>query len=58
MPEWVFQLAGIAGGAVAVYAGIRADLAALHAQVRHAAETADAAHRRLDNLMIGRRSVS
>lgn len=39
--------------AVAVYAGIRADLARLNAKADHAAHAADTAHRRIDDLTKG-----
>lgn len=39
--------------AVAVYAGIRADLARLNAKADHAAHAADTAHRRIDDLIKG-----
>lgn len=48
MPDWVWHLGTAIGAGVAVYAGIRADLAALKIQAEHAARTADAAHRRID----------
>lgn len=51
MPDWALQLLGYAGGAVAVYAGIRADLARLGAEVKSAAAMADKAHSRIDQLI-------
>lgn len=57
MPDWIFQALSVAGGAVAVYAGIRADLARLHERVRTAAEAASAAHRRIDGMLIERRGM-
>ncbi|WP_426303904.1 hypothetical protein ACN9MJ_12855 [Acidovorax facilis] len=51
MPEWVLQLLGYAGGAIAVYAGIRADLARLGAEVKNAAVAANKAHDRIDQLI-------
>lgn len=30
MPDWIFNVLGVAGVAVGVYAGIRVDLARLH----------------------------
>lgn len=44
---------GPVGAAVGVYAGIRADLAALRVTAAYAARSADAAHRRLDDCMRG-----
>lgn len=48
MPDWIWHLATAIGAGVGVYAGIRADLAALRVQAEHAARSADAAHRRID----------
>lgn len=48
MPEWVLQLAAMAGGGVATYAAIRADLATLHENLRHVEKATDEAHRRID----------
>jgi outer membrane murein-binding lipoprotein Lpp len=44
------QLLGYAGAAVAVYAGIRADLAALRAKIEHAHDDARLAHKRIDHM--------
>lgn len=44
MPEWLFQVAGYAASAAAIYAGIRADLARLHERV-------NGAHQRIDDMM-------
>lgn len=56
MPEWVLQLLGMAGGAVAVYAGIRADLSAVRVKAETAAAAAQEAHSRIDKLlMLGQR---
>lgn len=52
MPDWVLQLIGMAGAGVAVYAAIRADLAALHVKADAATKSADHAHQRLDNLLM------
>ena len=46
-------LLAIVGPALAVYAGIRADLARLNAKADHAAHAADTAHRRIDDLTKG-----
>ena len=50
-PEVLVQLLGPVGAAVAVYAGIRADLAALRVTAQEAREAAQLAHRRIDQLM-------
>lgn len=47
-PDWVWHLGSAIAAGVAVYAGIRADLAALRVKAEHAAQSADAAHRRID----------
>jgi hypothetical protein len=44
------QLLGVGGVAVGMYAGIRADLAALHVKADHAWQSAKQAHRRIDDL--------
>lgn len=38
------------GAGVGAYTAIRADLARIDAEVKHAASTADAAHRRIDKI--------
>lgn len=48
MSQELLQLLGMAGMAVGVYAGIRADLAALRAKIEHAHEDARLAHKRID----------
>lgn len=50
MPDWVLQALGYGGAMVTVYAGIRADLAALKVKAERAMESADSAHRRIDLL--------
>lgn len=50
MPEWLLQVLTAFGGAATVYAGIRADLAALKVKAEQAVKTADEAHRRIDNM--------
>lgn len=50
MPDWVLQVLGMAGVGVGVYAGIKADLAALHEKVKNADRAAQEAHRRLDDI--------
>lgn len=52
MPEWALQLAGYALGAAEIYAGIRADLAALRVKAEQAIGSASEAHRRIDGLLI------
>lgn len=52
MPDWIVQLMGMAGAGVAVYAGIRADLAYLRAKIEGAHESASLAHQRLDELFM------
>jgi len=46
------QALGYAGVCVAVYAGIKADLAALHVKVEQAIEAAKSAHERIDQIHI------
>jgi hypothetical protein len=48
MPDWVIQLAGMAGSAAAVYAGIRADIRGLHERVERALAASEKAHSRID----------
>lgn len=55
MPEWIFQLIGMAGTAAGIYAAIRADIAALHVKADMAQESAREAHQRID-AMLGRRT--
>ncbi len=50
MPEWLMQALGYAGVCVAVYAGIKADLASLHVKVEQAINTAEKAHDRIDQI--------
>lgn len=50
IPEWLMQLGGIVVGGAGLYAGIRADLAAMHAKIEAATNTAQSAHARIDNL--------
>lgn len=49
--ETIMQMLGMVGMAIGVYAGIRADLAALRAKIEHAHEDARLAHKRLDALV-------
>lgn len=53
MPDWLLQLLGIMGGSVGAYAAIRHDLGRLGAEVKNAAASADKAHSRIDQLIIG-----
>ena len=46
--EFLLQLLSMAGVGIGVYAGIRADLAALHVKVDNAVKAAERAHARLD----------
>jgi hypothetical protein len=46
------QALGYAGVCVAVYAGIKADLAALHVKCEQAIEAAKEAHKRIDQIHI------
>lgn len=57
MADWMLQLAGYVGAAAAVYAGIRADLAALRVKVEGATAAASSAHRRIDGLMVNSRGM-
>ena len=52
MPEWLLQVIGMLAGGVAVYAGIRADLAATKERAKNAHESAERAHIRIDGLML------
>jgi len=52
MPDWLMQALGYAGVCVAVYAGIKADLAALHVKCEQAIEAAKEAHKRIDQIHI------
>lgn len=47
-PDFILQLLAIAGVGVGVYAGIRADMAALHVRCEQAVKSAERAHVRLD----------
>lgn len=47
---FIIQLATAGAAAAAVYAGIRADLAALRVMANHASESAAEAHRRIDQM--------
>lgn len=51
MPEWALQLISAVGMGIGVYAGIRADIAALHVKADAARQAADLANRRIDGLM-------
>ena len=49
-PELIMQIIAGAGGAISVYAAIRADLATLHERTVNTAKVADRAHERIDEL--------
>jgi hypothetical protein len=51
MEAWT-QLLAILGGAVGVYAGIRADLARIHERVEVALKAVERAHVRIDDLIM------
>jgi len=51
IPEWIFQVIGMAATASAVYAGIKADLATLHNKADSAIFQAQKAHERIDHLL-------
>ncbi len=51
MPEWIFQIIGMVVTGIGVYAGIKADLAALHVKADMAHEAANQAHTRIDALL-------
>lgn len=50
MPEWFYQVAAIAAGAITGYAAIKADMARLHERASIALARADSAHASIDNL--------
>lgn len=54
MPEWGFQVLAMVFGAGTVYGAIRADLREIHERLRHAENTADEAHKRLDEVLLRR----
>lgn len=56
MPEWLSELLPVIGGAAAVYAAIRADLAYLRAKAEQAVASAESAHRRIDDFFQRRRA--
>lgn len=49
-PDFLLQVAVGLGGAVGVYAAIRADIARLGLLAQHAHESAAEAHRRIDRM--------
>lgn len=55
MPDWLMQLIGMTAGAGAVYAGIRADLAAVRVRAEAAAAAAQEAHQRIDRILMLRK---
>jgi hypothetical protein len=50
IPDWLMQLGGIVIGGAGLYAGIRADLSAMHARIEATANDVTNAHKRIDNL--------
>jgi hypothetical protein len=50
MPDWLMQSFGLAGGAIAAYAAIRADLARINEIADQARISATDAHRRIDRI--------
>jgi hypothetical protein len=52
VPDWVLQILGIAGSGAAVYAGIRADLAAMRERIETLTSGMNHAHRRIDDLLM------
>ncbi len=52
IPEWLMQLGGIVVGGAGLYAGIRADLAAMHAKIEGATASASRAHQRIDEIIM------
>ncbi len=51
--EFVLQVLALAGGAMATYGGIRADLKAMHSKIDLIKGEADEAHRRIDRHLEG-----
>lgn len=49
--EFLLQVVISISAGAGVYAAIRADLATLHANTKHATESANTAHRRIDEIM-------
>lgn len=54
MPEWAYQIMVAIATGGGVYAGIRADIAALHVKADAARNAATDAHRRIDSLLAKR----
>jgi hypothetical protein len=50
-PDFLLQLVIGVGSAVAVYAGIKSDLAVTHEKAMNAEKTATNAHKRIDSLL-------
>lgn len=50
MPDWIIQLVAPLGMGLAVYTGIRIDLAIAKAKAEQAFSTANEAHRRIDRI--------
>jgi hypothetical protein len=51
IPEWLMQLGGMVIGGAGLYAGIRADLAAMHARIEIAQREASSANERIDRML-------
>ncbi|HEY0955906.1 MAG TPA: hypothetical protein VGE36_14175 [Roseateles sp.] len=51
MPDWLQALIPHAAAAVAVYVGIRVDLARLHERVGYALKVAERANARIDSII-------
>lgn len=49
MPDWLLQVIGYAFAGGCVYGAIRADMKAIHEQVKAASGSAVRAHRRIDD---------
>lgn len=50
IPEWFIQIAPSVGVAIAIYTGIRVDLATTKQLAEQANDSANAAHRRIDRI--------
>lgn len=49
--EFMIQLLSMAGGAVGVYAGIRADIAAMRVRLEHVSKEVQRAHERISYMI-------
>lgn len=52
MHEWILQLVSVLVAAGAAYGGIRADIRRLHAEVSEVKRVTQAAHKRIDSILI------